>query len=338
MGVQLGSLIPSQKIELSDLSHKSIAVDAFNTMFQFISIIRDRFTGEPLKDSHGNITSHLSGLFYRTIKLMENNIEVVYVFDGKSPEFKEKTKKAREKIRENARNKWIEAVEKGEEAIKYAQGASKLTDDMISEAKKLLDAIGIAWVQAPSEGEAQAAYMCSKGMVWATGSQDWDSVLFATPKFVRNLTISGKRKLPGKQIYVDVKPELIELEKIKKELGLNQDQIISLGILIGTDYNPGGVKGIGPKTALKLVRKHRSLDNLKNNIEWNHEISIEKLFDFFKNPPVKDCKIKKGSMDIDKVKKILIEDHDFSEDRINSTLNKLNKIKKEGQTGLSKFF
>src|SRR3989344_9104555 len=130
MGVNLSSLIPVKQIEFFDLANKTIAVDAFNTMFQFISVIRDKFTGEPLRDSKGNITSHLSGLFYRTARLMENGAEVIYVFDGKPPEFKRKTIQEREKIREEARKKWIEAVERGEEAKKYAQGASSLTGEM----------------------------------------------------------------------------------------------------------------------------------------------------------------------------------------------------------------
>jgi len=337
MGVNLSSLIPVKQIEFFDLANKTIAVDAFNTMFQFISVIRDKFTGEPLRDSKGNITSHLSGLFYRTARLMENGAEVIYVFDGKSPEFKRKTIQEREKIREEARKKWIEAVERGEEAKKYAQGASSLTGEMIEEAKKLLETMGVGWVQAPSEGEAQATYMCRQGLVWASASQDWDSVLFATPRFLRNLTISGKKKLPGKQTYVEVRPELIEIEDVKKSLGLDQDQIILLGILIGTDYNPGGVKGVGPKTALKLVKEHKTLEALGKSIEWTHETSLEEIFEFFKNPPVEDCKIEKKKLDLNMCKELLLE-HDFSEERINSTLEKLEKTKKQGQTGLSKFF
>jgi len=211
------------------------------------------------------VTSHLSGLFHRTSKLLEFGIEPVYVFDGKPPIWKKKTQEAREKIREEARKKWAEAVEKGEEAIKYAQASSRLTGNMIDHAKELLDHMGIPWIQAPSEGEAQAAHMCKQGLVWAAGSQDWDSLLFASPRFVRNLTVSGRKKLPGKQTYVEVNPELIDLEHVKKELGINEEQIILLGILIGTDFNPGGIKGVGPKTALKLVKQHKTLENIAKN-------------------------------------------------------------------------
>ncbi len=338
MGVNLGGLIPTQQIEYSSLSGKSIAIDAFNTIFQFISIIRDRFTGEPLRDSNGNVTSHLSGLFYRTTKMIEYGIEPVYVFDGKAPEWKKQTQQEREKVREEARKKWAEAVEKGEEAMKYAQGSSKLTGEMISHAKQLLDVMGVSWVQAPSEGEAQAAVMAKKGIVWASGSQDWDSLLFATPRFVRNLTISGKKKLPGKQTYIEVKPELIDLEKVKASLGINEDQIILLGILVGTDFNPGGVKGVGPKTALKLVKEHKTLDVLEKNIEWSFNMPLQELFDFFKEPPAEDLEIKKSKMDLEELKKFLVDEHDFSEERFNSTIKKIQEKKKEGQKGLGSFF
>ncbi|MEM5805614.1 MAG: flap structure-specific endonuclease, partial [Candidatus Aenigmatarchaeota archaeon] len=131
MGVQISSIIPSKEIELTDLSGKKIAIDAFNTIFQFLSIIRDRMTGEPLKDHSGNITSHLSGLFYRTANLIEAGIMPIFVFDGAYPEFKKKTIEERERVREEARKKWEEAVRKGEKAIKYAQAASQMDEKIL---------------------------------------------------------------------------------------------------------------------------------------------------------------------------------------------------------------
>jgi len=342
MGISFSGLIPGKEIEFKDLHNRVIAIDSSNVLYQFLSTIRDRFTGEPLKDSKGRVTSHLSGLFYRTSKLLEESIKLVFVFDGKPPAFKKHTVEARIRVREEARKKWKRALDEGrpEEARRYAQAATRLTKDMVEEAKKLLDIMGMPWIQAPSEAEAQASYMAHSGTAWAVGSQDWDSLMFRAPRMVKNLTISGRKKMPGKQTYIPVKTELIELDSIMKHLGITHEQLICLGILIGTDYNPGGIKGIGPKTALKIVKEkkthHKIFKSLAEN--WNFEIIPEVIFDFFKNPPVeKNIEIKSKSLDIEKLRKFLIEEHDFSENRINSTLEKL-EGKDKSQSKLGKFF
>lgn len=339
MGINLKDLIPTKEIEMSYLSGRKLAIDAHNWMYQFLSIIRDRFTGEPLKDSKGNVTSHLSGLFYRTARLLENGIRPVYVFDGKPPDFKRETSEERRRIRGEAELKWKEALEAGDvEAVKrYSQQAVKLTPEMVEEAERLLNAMGISCMQAPSEGEAEATHMVKKGLVWASASQDWDSLAFGCPKLIRNLNITGKRKVPRKQTYVSVKPELVELDQVLKALGIGQDQLILLGILVGTDYNPGGVPGIGPKKALKLVKEQKTLDKVKKSVEWSFNASMESIFRFFKSPPVEDVEIEEVGLDTEELRKILVDDHDFSEDRIKPTLEKL-KGKKSGHSGLGKFF
>lgn len=338
MGVALGKLVANSKkeIDLDYLKGRVVGIDAFNWIFQFLSIIRDRFTGEPLRDSKGNVTSHLSGIFYRTVRLMEAGIEPVYVFDGKPPEWKKRTIDERKKIRAEAEIKWKEAVEKGEEAIKYAQASSKLTDQMLVESKKLLEAMGVSWVQAPSEGEAQVAYMVKKGQLWAGASQDFDSLMFGSPRLVRNLSVTGKKKLPNKQAYIEVKTEIIELESLLSELGINHDQLILMGLLIGTDFNTG-VKGYGPVKALELVKKEKTTDRISAAVEWNSEIEIEELLEFFKNPPAEDIKIQKQNIDIERLKKLLVGEHGFGEERINSSLEKLSAIKKSAGSGLNKF-
>jgi len=345
MGVNLTELVQSAKpIGFEDLAGRRIAIDAYNTMYQFLSIIRDRFTGEPLKDSKGMVTSHLSGIFYRTARMLEHRIEPVYVFDGKPPAFKKRTTEARNRVREDARKKWEQAVEKKDyEAVRrYSQQASRLTEDMIGEAKKLLDAMGIPWVQAPSEGEAQAAAMVSKGQAWSTGSQDWDSLLFATPRFVKNLTITGRRKVPRKEKYVEIVPELIVLDGVLKELGIGQEQLIVLGILVGTDYNPGGIKGIGPKKALDLVKQHKTLESAISQVKWDAETSAADIFNFFSNPPVEEIKkdaIEPGKLDAEGLKRVMVDEHEFSEDRLEGTLKKLEKASVgSGQAKLASFF
>lgn len=337
MGVQISSIIPSREIELTDLSGKKIAIDAFNTLFQFLAIIRDRITGEPLKDSQGRVTSHLSGLLYRTSNLIEAGIKPVFVFDGKPPAFKKETLAERENTKKEAEKKWAEALERGEPAIKYAQASSRMTDEMLDSSKELLDCMGIPYMQAPSEGEMQCAFMCKKGDVWASGSQDYDSVIDGSPRLVRNISVSGKKKLPGKEVYIEVKPELIEFKQVLSELQLTHEQLVILGILIGTDYNPGGVKGIGPKTGLKLVREHKILEKVMENVEWTFNVSPREIYDFFVNPAVsQDYKMEWRRPDGEKIVKFMVDEHDFSLERVKKTVDKLEEgFGKTSQSNLS---
>jgi flap endonuclease-1 len=330
MGVPIGELIPKKEIEIENLNGRKIAIDAFNAVYQFLSTIRQR-DGTPLMDSKGRITSHLSGLFYRTINLMEAGIKPAYVFDGKPPEFKKKELEMREKAREEAKVKWEEALAAGEleEAKKYAQRATKVNEQLINDAKKLLELMGIPWVQAPSEGEAQAAYMVLKGNVWASASQDYDSLLFGTPRLVRNLTITGRRKLPGKDIYVEIKPELIVLEEVLKELKITREKLIELAILVGTDYNPGGIKGIGPKKALEIVKYKK--DPFALYIKHS-DVDLYAIKEFFLNPPVTDeYKLEWKMPDEEGVLKFLCDEHDFSEERVKNGLQRLKKAVRAGR-------
>ncbi|MBL7169550.1 MAG: flap endonuclease-1 [Candidatus Aenigmarchaeota archaeon] len=333
MGVQISRIIPKTEIELESLSGKKIAIDAYNILFQFLSIIRQRDTGEPLRDSKGRITSHLSGVFYRTIRLVENGIKPIFVVDGPPPDFKMKVLRKRDEIRNENLRKWKEAVEKGEKEkiMTYAQGAQKITVDMVNEAVKLLDAMGIPCVQAPSEGEAQACLLVKNDDAYAVGSQDIDSLLFGSLRMVRNLSITGRKKIPQQQVWIEIKPELIELEKVLSELEITREQLIILGMLVGTDYNSGGIKGIGPKGALKMVREKQNLKNVLNEIEWAFDTDPEKIYEFFLNPPVKqDYEIKWKDPDREKIKKILVDEHDFSEERIERGIERLLETKKSG--------
>jgi len=335
MGVNLKDLVPKEEVELSSLSGKKVAIDAFNACFQFLSIIRDKMTGELLRDSKGRITSHLSGLFYRTVNLVEVGIKPAYVFDGEPPKFKQRTLEEREKMKEIARKKWEEALEKGEKAITYAQATSVLTEEMVEDSKKLLEYMGIPWIQAPSEGEIQCAHMCKKGDVWASASQDYDSILVGSPRLIRNLSISGKRKLPRKEVYIEIKPEIIELEKVLKFLGITREQLIIIGLLVGTDYNPG-VKGIGPKTALKIVKEHKTLDKVLENVEWEGDVEAEEIYNFFLNPKATyKYKLEWKEPNREKIVEFMVEEHDFSRERVEKAIDKLEQAFASGrQTSL----
>ena len=336
MGVDISSLLETKEIQLVELSGRSIAIDGFNILYQFLSIIRDRMTGEPLRDSKGRITSHLSGLLYRNSNLLEAGIKPVFIFDGKPPEFKHSTIESRAERKKEAEKKWKEAVERGERAITYAQAAAKLTDDMVEQAKTLLDYMGIPWVQAPSEGEMQCAFMCKRGDVWASGSQDFDSLLAGTPRLVRNLSITGRRKVPKKEIYVQVKPELIELEKALESLGITGEQLVILGMLVGTDYSEG-VKGVGPKTALKIVKKYKTLENVMENVDWISDVPAEKIYNFFLNPPVtEEYEIEWQEPDADKLREFMVKEHDFSLERVEKVIERLQSAWTKGrQSSLS---
>ncbi len=333
MGVQISAIIPKTEVELQDLSGKKIAIDAYNILFQFLSIIRQRDTGEPLRDSEGRITSHLSGLFYRTIKLIDTGIKPIYIYDGKPPDFKKKTIQERDLTREEARKKWKKAVKEGrkEDIMVYAQAALKITDEMMEESKKLLDAMGVPWLQAPSEGEAQCALICRNEDADYTGSQDYDALMFSSPRLIRNLSITGKRKLPRQEAYIEIKPEIIELDKVLSSLGITKEQLIILGILVGTDYNPQGIKGVGPKTGLKLVKEHKTLDKILEQIEWEFDINAHKIYEFFLNPPVTDkYKIEWKQPDRDRLMELMIEEHDFSKVRVENAVKRLMETRREG--------
>jgi flap endonuclease-1 len=337
MGVDLGDLFNRKEIDLPDLKGKVIAIDAYNTLYQFLSIIRQR-DGTPLIDSHGEITSHLSGFLYRTTNLVEEGIKPVFVFDGAPPQFKNTTIEERTKIRTEAFEKWEEAkASGGEDAFKHAQASSRIGGNMIEDAKLLLGFMGIPVVQAPSEGEAQAAFLVRNNDAYAAGSQDYDALLFGASIVVRNLAVTGKRKLPGKSVYVDVKPEIIELEKGLQALEISREQLIDIAILVGTDYNEG-IKGIGPKKALKLIRKHgsieRALDELNTGIKDLAEIRA-----LFLHPDVTpDYELKWKKPDAQAVIKFLCTEHDFSEARVSKAVERLLLASDEGQKTLDKWF
>jgi flap endonuclease-1 len=343
LGVNLGDLIPKTKVDLKSLGGKSIAIDAYNALYQFLAIIRQP-DGTPLKDSAGKITSHLSGLLYRTANLVEIGIKAVYVFDGVPPALKEAEIKRRAKIKEEALVKYERALQEGkiEEARTYAQITSKLKDYMAEDSKRLLTQMGVPWVQAPSEGEAQVAHMTRKGDTNYCASQDYDSLLFGAPMLVRNLTISGRRKLPRKPVYVEVVPETVELDYVLKELRVTHEQLVDIGILVGTDFNPEGVKGIGPKTALKLIKQYGSLEELLPTLkEAEFPVEIQRIREIFLKPKITDnYKLAWKDPDVDGIVDFLCRERDFSEDRVRKALNKMTEglKKSKGKMTLEAWF
>jgi len=315
MGVNLSAIIETQKIGFDSLIGKTLVVDSYNIIYQFLSSIRQH-DGTPLMDESGNITSHLAGLFYKTINLTEKGINLMFVFDGKPPDFKKVEVERRRNIRTEAKEKWDDALKEGniEDAKKYARMSSSISDEIIEESKNLLTYLGFPIIQAKSEGEAQAAKICRDGKAWGIASQDFDSVLFGSPITIRNLSISKAEYL-----------ELIELNK----LSLSREQLILIALLVGTDYNPG-IKGIGPKKGLKLVKECKTIENLKKQVNWDFEVNMETLYDFFLNPPVfEDYKIESTKPNTNKIKELLCEKHNFTEERVQKFIDKLGQKKKQ---------
>ena len=337
MGVDISSLLVKKPITLKDLTGRRIAVDAMNVLYQFLTIIRQP-DGTPLRDSKGRVTSHLSGLFYRTLRMLENDIKPVYVFDGVPPKFKSATAAQRREARQEAQEKHKEALEKGdlENARKYAVMGTSMTDQIIDDSKALLEAMGVPYVNAPSEGEAQASFMAARNDVWAVSSQDYDCMLFGTPRLLRNVAAGSKRKLPGKKVYADVEPEIIELNESLKALGIDREQLVTLGILIGTDFNPGGFTGIGPKKALARVKEKKTLARSLEGLEWVWEPSPQEIMDFFLNPPVVRTELKWREPDKDELMRILVEEHEFGRERIESAIKKL-EASRSAQSRLDKW-
>ncbi|HLE47343.1 MAG TPA: flap endonuclease-1 [Candidatus Thermoplasmatota archaeon] len=337
MGVDLGGLLPSQPVTLAQLAGKVLAVDAYNTLYQFLAIIRGP-DGTPLRDSKGRVTSHLTGLLHRTANIAAAGVGTVFVFDGAPHPLKAKVLQARKDVRQKAQEAYEEAIAEGdlERARSKAQQTSTLSKEMVDQAKRLLASFGFPIVQAPSEGEAQASVMARKGQVYAAASQDFDSLLYGAPHLVRNLNITGRRKLPGRQAFVDVTPETIDLDSGLRASGLTQEQLIDIAILVGTDYNPG-VAGIGPKTAVKIIKDYTTIEGalahagkikgaggtrLTEGREGLGEVdTIRRLL---LQPSVSaDVKLTWGGLDRDAVLKQLVDDHEFARERVVAALDKL---------------
>jgi len=319
MGTKITELLETTDLSIEGLRGKVVVVDAFNQLYMFLSSIRQP-DGSLLKDSHDNVTSHLNGLFYRFTKLMQYDIKFIFVFDGEAPKLKLKERERRSALKHDAELKFERAAEEEnlEDMKKYASRTSKLTKEMIEDVKELISALGMPIVQAPSEGEAQAAFIVKSKDAYASLSQDADSLIFGCPLVVKNLTLSGRKKMPNKLSYGDISPELISLTDTLKTLDITLDQLIVLAMLTGTDYNIGGIKGIGPKTALKLVKEYgngmENFDKLFSEHKWKEHFE----YDW-------------------KVVEVLCAKHDFNEERTRAVLEKLHK-RPAAQKGLGEYF
>ena len=332
MGIPLRDIVSKREISIDELHGKRLAFDGYNVLYQFLSAIRGP-DGTPLKNSDGKITSHLLGLLARTTKLMELGVKPVFVFDGKAPDLKLETIEKRKAIKLAAAEKLKKATEEGDTELmkKYAQQTSRLTADMVSESRDMLHAMGVPTVQALGDGEAQAAFMAIKGDVWGVASQDYDSLLFGAPRLIRNLTISQRRRVAGTRSTVAVKPEIVDLTDTLTNLEIDRGKLIDAAILIGTDFNQG-VRGIGPKTSMKIVREDKFNEHKEKVPRYQQVRDI-----FLNSPQISDYSLKWPGVNKEKLTEILSENR-FSEKRIEKAIKSLQKAHKQfSQAGLGEF-
>ena len=340
MGLDLKSLLVRDKTKLESFTNKIVAIDAYNAIYQFLAIIRGP-EGLHLTDTQGRVTSHITGLLYRNINFLSLGIKPVYVFDGKPPSLKSAEIEHRKQIKKDATVKYERAVSEGkmEDARKFAQQTTSMKDGMVEDSKHLLDLFGIPYIQAPSEGEATAALLTTTGHADVAASQDFDSILFGARKLVRNFTNSGRRKLPNRNTYIEIEPEIIDYRKNLEALGITREQLIDVGILIGTDFNPDGFERVGPKTAIKMIREYGKLEDVTQIQEQLETIDYNAIRKIFLEPEVARVdKIEFGEVKYDGIINYLSNERSFSRDRVNSSLNRLKKsLEKKSQT-LEKWF
>lgn len=318
---------------------RKIAIDASMSIYQFLIVV-GRTGTEMLTNEAGEVTSHLQGMFTRTIRLLEAGIKPVYVFDGQPPDLKKQELAKRYAKRADATEDLTEAIEKGdkEDIEKFSKRTVKVTKQHNEECKKLLGLMGVPVVEAPSEAEAQCAALCKSGKVYAVASEDMDSLTFGATRFLRHLMDPSSKKIPVMEF---------EMAKVLEELNLTMDQFIDLCILSGCDYCDN-IKGIGGQTALKLIRQHGSIESILENInreryqipdDWPYQ-EARRLFKeplVFREDEVPE--LKWSSPDEEGLISFLVNENGFNHDRVTKATEKIKAAKSKSSQGrLESFF
>ncbi|KAJ1961677.1 Elongation of fatty acids protein 2 [Dipsacomyces acuminosporus] len=327
----LGDRAPAalRSVEMKTLTGRKIAIDASTSLYQFLVAVRQE--GQNLTTSEGDTTSHLIGLFYRTINMIEAGIKPLYVFDGKPPTMKSGELEKRREKRQKAEESLKAAEEEGDadEIVKQKKRLAKVTPEINEQAKRLLKLMGVPYVTAPCEAEAECAALAKAGKVWAAASQDMDTLLFGTPVLIRNLTTPAAKKVPIEEI---------RLRDVLQGLEFNEDQLIDMGIMLGCDYCDS-IRGVGPKSGYDLIHEHRAIEEVlklekiaKGVVEdWPYKQARE----LFRSPEVSDCSADFSweKPDIEGLVAFLVNEMEFNEDRVRSGGAKLLKLAGKAQQG-----
>ena len=327
MGVVLTPIVTKETLSLGELRGRTLAVDGNAELYQFLALIRLR-DGQPLQDSKGRITSHLSGLFYRVTRLIaEHGVNLAFVFDGTPPPLKAREVAKRRAVRQKYEEERDAALARGDTAAAYSKATmtSRLTREMVAEATELLRLMGVPTVQAPSEGEAQAAHMAATSpAVWAAASKDYDSLLFGAPRLVRFLGIAGKEFLPSQGTFRPIVPETIDLARLLETLRIDREGLIDLALMVGTDFNEG-VKGIGPKKALKLVQQYGRIERMPPEIRDSigEAALVDDVRRIYMRPDVTDdFTVSAFDPDLYGIVRFLCDEREFGRDRVTAALDR----------------
>jgi flap endonuclease-1 len=342
MGCNLKDLAHTEQTTLQALAGKRVGIDAFLTAFQFLTTMRDRSPtgdGGPLRTSDGRIVAHLMGFLHRTSVLLSHRIHPVYVFDGPSPALKADEIEIRRQRRVEAEEIHKEALAKGDFKLaqKMAQRIMHYSPEMVEETKVLLDLLGVPWVDAAAEGEAQAAVMATRGQLDVVATQDWDALLYGSPVLVRHLMSDGTKQ-HGRTVHA----QEIQLQTMLTSLSITREQLVDLGIMIGTDFHPG-IKGIGPKTGLKLIREHKTLEEVCTYKGQEVPENLSEIRDIFLQHPyneVPDEKLQLGEVNREGLIEFLQTEREFSQRRMDQAFEKLEeggRLRSSGQTSLFSF-
>ena len=335
----LTPILKREQTSLEALKGKSFAVDASIELHRFLALVR-RPDGTLFTDNSGRVTSHLIGLLAWASRLVTDyRMSTVFVFDGPPNPLKRRTLDERRKARRKAEAEYSQAVSRGDysQAWSKAVMTGRVTSDILGDAKRLLTLMGIPWLDAPEDAEAQASFMAEREDVWAAASKDYDSLLYGTPILARYLSISGQEFLPAQHRMRRLIPELVRLAENLRELGITRPQLVDLAILVGTDFNEG-VRGIGPKRALALIKKHHSLEDLPDEVKGQLPTEVEQVRQVFLHPKVTDSyELKASPPKPEDLIRFLVEERDFSQERVARVAERLVKAYASREAGLGKW-